>query len=177
MSRINVVRGRFAATRVRINVRRYESRRMDLYEASSVFRFADRFVAARKVDDNISPRERVRRGRRSDRPQIFAYFRRDRKILLRPLAENYLPAERYGIAEKTYRLVLFGTGCEIAFFVKFVIVREIGFGNKPQHLAAADCRRDVIYKVVFLKRQAHEHKHALARRIIDDRFKPRERRA
>jgi hypothetical protein len=139
MAAVDDVGARFAGARRGVDVGGEAAGRLGAHEVSAVGGLGQEFVAGRKVAEKGSAREGLGAARGFDGPEVFAELDADHAVREVGGLEKEVSAEGDGLAEEVdFFDGSDAGGGEPALFIELTRVRQVGFGDDAEDLAARD---------------------------------------
>ncbi|MPM69259.1 hypothetical protein SDC9_116203 [bioreactor metagenome] len=150
---------RFAFACVAVDIPAYESRALARYELAAEFVLADGFIACREVCNDECARDGVADARRVGYPQILADLGSEHEAFHRAVFKEKLCTERHALAKQGDMQRFSRSCCEVALFVKFVVIGKVGFRYEPQKFSAVHNGCTVVEHAAQRDRQADDGDH------------------
>ena len=138
-------------------------------------RLCPRLIAGRKVGDDGGPGQRVERGGRQSAPQILTDLHAQHKAGHLAAAEEQRGAKGHLLAADGNRFHLGAARGELALFVKFAVVGQVGLGHQAQQLALAEDSGAVVQFAPYQQRQAYQSHHVQLFAGVQNALQPGQR--
>ena len=145
------------------------------HQCPAVLGFAHRLIAGRKVGDDGGPGQRVERGGRQSAPQILTDLHAQHKAGHLTAAEEQGGAKGHLLAADGNHFHLGAARGELALFVKFAVVGQVGLGHQAQQLALAEDSGAVVQFAPYQQRQAHQSHHVQLFAGVQNALQPGQR--